>query len=100
MLSHSHNDHLVSLLEREMSRPVHSEADEPYARALRIVLAELDETEKSTHELFTYYLRRLERQGRGNEPFARAIREALASNDTSRLTALLRGRMKDEGGRE
>ena len=80
---------MVRYLEREISRPTISESDEPYAEPVLEVLRRFDESRKTTHELFTYYLQRLERQGRGHEPFAQAIRRALASNDTSMLSALL-----------
>ena len=95
-LAKGDGEDLVVLLEREMSRPAEDDADEPYAHALRVVLAELYEKQSSAHELFKYYLRRLERQGRGDEPFARAVREALASNDSSTLSALLHSRAKSD----
>lgn len=91
---------LVQLLEREMDRPVEDDADEPYARPLRAVLSKLYQSQSSAHELFSYFLRRLESEGRGDEPFAVAVRQALASNDSSTLSSLLHGRADNEGNRE
>lgn len=95
VLAHGENEHIVEYLEQELNQPFVGDSDEPYAPALRRVVEELDKRDKSAHELFTYYLRRLERQGRGDEPFAQAVREALASNDVATLSALLRRRGKD-----
>lgn len=92
ILAHHPNEETVRYLEREISRPAISENDEPYAEPLLEVLRQFDESRKTAHELFSYYLQRLERQGRGHEPFAQAIRRALASNDASMLSALLHQR--------
>lgn len=99
-LANGDGDDLVILLEREMSRPREDDADEPYAHALRAVLSKLYQSQSSAHELFSYFLRRLESEGRGNEPFAVAVRQALESNDTSTLSSLLHRGVDDNADRE
>lgn len=98
LLANEGDENLIGLLEREMARAEPNDADEPYAKAIQMVLDRLEESDRTAQELFAYYLQQLERQGRGNEPFACAIREALDSEDACMLSALLH--LRDDGTRE
>lgn len=87
-LSGGHCARVAEVLDRELDEDARSEGDEPYARALQIARAELDNPGESMRELFSYYLRRLEREGRGDDPFARAVRNALESYDAPSISSV------------
>lgn len=64
--------------------------------ALRRAFALADPNPHGSRDLFTYYLNRLEADGRGDEPFARALRKALASPGTTSLAKLFRWKEREE----
>lgn len=77
---HRDLDAVIRIVELEIKRLEHEGASEPSCtKALRRAVSLIEPEERSDRQLFTYYLRKMERDGRGNEPFARALRHALSS---------------------
>lgn len=83
-------DAVIRLLGAEIKRLEHEDGtDDSYTNALRRAVSLIEPAERSDRQLFTYYLRKMEREGRGQEPFARALRKALASPGGPSLKDLL-----------
>lgn len=89
---------VLRVLEDEVRRlEADNSTGDGYTTSLRRAISLLDPEEQSDHQLFTYYLRKMEQDGRGDEPFARALRRALHSPDGPSLEKLLIWR-EQEGG--
>lgn len=90
-------DDALALIEDELldleARP---EVGTDKVEALRRVLVLSKPSRHGSRELFTYYLRKMEADGRGDEPFARALRKALKSPGTASLEELYHWKNREE----
>lgn len=92
-------DAVIRLLGAEIKRLEHEDGtDDSYTNALRRAVSLIEPAERSDRQLFTYYLRKMELDGRGQEPFARALRKALASPGGPSLKDLLVWKDAEEDG--
>lgn len=83
-------DAVIRLLQAEIERHKDDDGVSPtYLNALKRAVSLIQPEERSDRQLFTYYLRKMESDGRGHEPFAKALRKALASPDGPSLKDLL-----------
>ena len=76
-LSDHDMDAVFRMLELEIRQMDDEDIEGEQAVALRQALTFIEPQERSRRELFLYYLRKLEQEGRGDEPFASALRKAL-----------------------
>ncbi|MEX0747260.1 MAG: hypothetical protein WD275_04610 [Rhodothermales bacterium] len=81
-------DAVFRMLESEIRQLDDGDMDNEQAEALRQTLNLIEPQKRSRRELFLYYLRKMEQEGRGDEPFAGALRRALESPDGPSLQSL------------
>ncbi|GEM_PF-6802573 len=92
-------DAVIRLLRTEIDRMERDpKAGATCLGALRQAVSLIEPKERSDRQLFTYYLRRMEHEGRGNEPFARALRRALSNSDGPTLRDILTFSMPPSDG--
>lgn len=83
-------DAVIRLLKSEIKRlEMASDPESGCLEALRHAVSLIQPDERADRQLFTYYLRRLEHEGRGEEPFAHALRQALTNPGGPSLKDLL-----------
>ena len=74
-------DAVLQMIEDEIRSLEDGGNDPVLAEALRKILSLIEPAGHARRELFSYYLGRLEAEGRGDEPFAQALRKALEAPD-------------------
>lgn len=74
-------DSVLRMIEDEI-RELEQRGNDPIeVDALRQAVSFIEPGTQSRRELFSYYLRKMEQEGRGDEPFAQALRRALDAPD-------------------
>lgn len=82
-------DEVLSMIERDLDRTEFDPNDEPYAEVLTSLLSNVDEADDTCEDLFAFYLRRMEAEGRGHEPYAEALRKALHAKKRPSVGSIL-----------
>lgn len=86
----------VVLLEDELLDLEQRDGDDGAADGLRRALTVVEGAPKANRELFQYYLRKMEAEGRADEPFAVALRRVLSTPGRASLSDFFRWKKEAE----